>query len=70
MATGDQRLVVYGNKRLALVEGAERSPNAYRELAVTEPFGEGFSWPHVVLAEGRVYCRNMTGELRCYALNR
>jgi hypothetical protein len=42
----------------------------YRELAVTEQFGKGFSWPHVVLAEGRVYCRNMTGELRCYALNR
>lgn len=70
VATGDQRLVAYGHQRLALVDTAERSPDAYHELAVTEPFGQGFSWPHVVLAEGRIYCRSMNGQLRCFDLNR
>lgn len=67
IVTADDRLIVYGhNGNLALVETAKRSPKEYKELATrTNIFGT-HAWPHVVLAGGRIYCRDREGHLACF----
>lgn len=66
--TGDGRLVVFGNRRLALCEAAGRSPDAYTELAARTGVGAAECWPHVALADGRIYCRDREGALICFDL--
>lgn len=71
IVTTDDRLIVYGfNGKLALVETAERSPNEYSELYVRDKISRHEAWPHVVLANGRVYCRDRLGKLVCFMTNR
>ena len=66
--TGDGRLIVYGlSGKLALVEGAKRSPDAYKELAVKDKLFKSQAWPHVALAGGRVYCRDREGNMVVFA---
>lgn len=69
VVTADERLIVYGgNGKLALVETARRSPKAYTELAVKDRLFKTQAWPHVVVADGRVYCRDREGNLACFAV--
>jgi outer membrane protein assembly factor BamB len=59
--------VVYGGSgKLALVEGAGRSPGAYTELAVRDRIFGAVAWPHVAVAGGRVVCRDREGNLACF----
>lgn len=68
VATADGRLVVYGGTgKLALVEGAGRSPTAYTELAARDRVVGAIAWPHVAVAGGRVFCRDREGNLACFA---
>ena len=67
VVTSDGRLVVYGlSGKLVLVEGATRSPNAYKELAVKDKLFKSQAWPHVALAGGRVYCRDREGNMAVF----
>lgn len=67
--TGDGRLVVYGlSGKLILVEGAKQSPKEYKELAVKNKLFKSSAWPHVVLANGRVYCRDRDGNLAVFSV--
>lgn len=67
VVTSDGRVVVYGQSgKLLLVEGAGRSPDAYKELAAREKIFGALAWPHVALAAGRVYCRDRDGNLACF----
>jgi len=68
LVTGDGRLLVFGAKKLWLVDTARHSPDAYRELAVVDGPGGKFSWPHVALADGRVYAKDFEGNLMCWQL--
>ena len=68
LLTGDGRLIVFGSRTLALAEAADRSPEGYRELAATEGIGSAETWPHVVLANGRLYAKDREGNLFCFAL--
>ncbi|QDU22003.1 outer membrane protein assembly factor BamB family protein [Urbifossiella limnaea] len=71
VATADGRLVVYGGTgKLALVEGAARSPTAYTELAVRDRVVGAVAWPHVALAGGRVFCRDREGTLACFTVGK
>jgi hypothetical protein len=64
IVTSDGRLIVYGlSGKLALIEGAKRSPKAYKELAVKDKLFKSYAWPHVALAAGRVYCRDRDGNM-------
>jgi outer membrane protein assembly factor BamB len=63
----DSRLVVWGRGTLALCDSAERSPSAYRELARVGNLSATECWPHVVLAAGRIYCKDRAGQLVCFA---
>ena len=69
IATSDDRLIVWTNEGdLTLVESAKRSPDEYTELASRRRLGKADAWPHVVLAEGRLYCKTRDGQLRCFRL--
>lgn len=69
VVTADGRLVVLGGQgRLALVETAGRSPGKYTELAAKDGLLRDYAWPHVVLAGGRLYCKDRRGNLTCFRL--
>lgn len=71
IVTRDNRLVVYGlNGKLMLIEGAKRSPKAYKELAVRDKLFSSAAWPHVALAGGRIYCRDREGHLAAFSLGK
>lgn len=69
LLTGDDRLIVFGHRALVLCEGAARA-DAYTELSRRAGVGGAASWPHVVLADGRLYARDLEGTLMCFDLNR
>jgi outer membrane protein assembly factor BamB len=67
--TSDARLIVYANKgSLSLVETAMRSPKKYVQLAAENVLSKTDAWPHVVLANGRLICRDRYGSVRCMAV--
>ena len=68
--TSDERLIVYANQgQLLLVETAKRSPSKYTELATQNVLSKTDAWPHVVLAGGRLLCRDRNGNVRCLAVS-
>ena len=68
IVTGDDRLIVWAKRGdLILAETARRSPSAYRQLAARTGVFRRDAWPHVVLAGGRVYCKDRDGNLACFA---
>jgi outer membrane protein assembly factor BamB len=64
--TGDGRLIVLAdNGDLLLVESAERSPDKLTILAQRRRLLGNDVWPHAVLADGRLYCKDRNGTLIC-----
>jgi len=70
LVTSDGRLIVHGSRAIALVETADRSPEAYTELSIKQGVGSSQTWPHVALANGRLYAKDREGNLVCFALSR
>jgi len=69
VATTDGRLIVWSDQGdLTLVDTVRRSPDRYRELASRKGLGRSDAWPHVVLCEGRLYCKDRSGRLICLGL--
>jgi len=78
LLTADKRLIVFGARagkcRLALIDTADRSPNQARLLAVNEDVFAGIkrsrrrAWPRVILANGRIYCKDREGNIVCLPL--
>ena len=69
--TSDDRLIVWANQGdLVLVDSAVRSPEKYTELSKTTGIFARDVWPHVVLSNGRVYCKDRDGNLKCFELRR
>jgi outer membrane protein assembly factor BamB len=68
VVTADGRLVVYGGNtgKVGLIEGAAKSSAAFKELAVKDQVFAAPAWPHVVVAAGRVLCRDRLGHLKCF----
>lgn len=67
VVTSDGRLIVLGRGRLALVE-VSRAWESYRELASRDGLLKGYCWPHVTVANGRLYAKNAEGRLLCLRL--
>jgi len=66
----DDRLIVYANKgSLTLAETTKRSPQEYTQLASETVFSQTDAWPHVVLANGRLICRDRDGNVRCLVVS-
>ncbi len=67
IVTGDGKLVVFGGpNNLALFDLNELDPKDPKPLTVREqvlPGDHWDSWPHVALANGRIYCKNRQGRI-------
>ena len=66
-------LTIAGDKIVALTEGgelviAEAAGGDYKELSRTRAVSSGRCWVNVVLANGRIYCKNNTGKLVCMSV--
>lgn len=69
LVTADDRLIVWADRgELLLTETAERSPKSYTELARKKGVFRKDVWPHIVLADGRLYCKDRDGNIKCFKL--
>lgn len=69
LATKDDRLIVWADRgELVLIETAVRSPTKYTELARRSGLCESDVWPHIVLSDHRLYCKDRLGNLKCFAV--
>ena len=65
--TTDNRIIVWGGRgRRALVDTADRSPTTYNELASIDNVFSTDVWPHVALANGRLFCKDRDGNMACF----
>lgn len=64
--TFDERLIVLGNRgKLRLVESGLHKNQDYHELSARDTLTRDDIWSHVVLANGRLYCKDVRGRLLC-----
>jgi outer membrane protein assembly factor BamB len=71
IVTADDRLIVWADRGdLFLAETAERSPKKYTELSRRRGLAENDAWPHVVLADGKLLCKDRDGLLVCLRVAR
>ena len=69
LVTADDRLIVWSKRgKLLLAETAGRSPDRCRILAQRDGIFRSDAWPHVVLAGGRLYCKDRQGYLKCFKM--
>ena len=67
IVTSDNRIIVWGGRgKLVLVETADRSPNVYNESASIDNIFSTDVWPHVALANGRLFCKDRDGNIACF----
>ena len=66
IVTSDDRLIVWCKSGdLLLVDTAVRAPDAFKLVAERRGVLNDLVWPHVVLARGKLYCRDRAGTLVC-----
>jgi outer membrane protein assembly factor BamB len=67
IVTGDQKLIVWSNLgKATLVAGVRESPGGFKQLArVSRVVESGQAWPHPALANGRLFCKDRKGKLKC-----
>jgi outer membrane protein assembly factor BamB len=69
LVTADGYVIAFGNRRLAVIDTAVRSPDAHRELTSRNGIcRKDEAWPHVVLAGSQVYCKDKRGNLTCFKM--
>jgi outer membrane protein assembly factor BamB len=68
LRTSDDKLIVFGKHKLALVDIAGAAADGYHELALGKGLGEAYSWPHVVLAGGRLLVKDIDAKLFCFVV--
>lgn len=65
--TSDRKLIVWcGRGDLLLIEADDSSDRAGKELAAVRRLAADDVWPHVVVADGRILCRDRHGHLLCF----
>jgi outer membrane protein assembly factor BamB len=67
VATADDKLVVFGEGRLALVDAAPDA-TSYRELARVDRVVPGTCYPHVAFADGLIACKDRDGNLAVFSV--
>jgi hypothetical protein len=64
--TADERLIIWSKQgKLVLAETAART-KGYKELAVRDNLAATDVWPHVVLSNGLLFCKDRSGNLTCF----
>jgi len=69
VTAGDDKLIAFGNGRLALVD-ASPSAGKYRELAQVEKVVPKTCYPHVALAGGIICCKDQAGNMVGFSVGR
>ncbi len=68
--TGDEMLIAWvGRGSLFLAETAENSPNRLTVLAEKTNVARDLVWPHVILANGRLYCKDRKVTITCFQVD-
>ena len=62
LVTSDDKVIVWGNGKLALVE-ALPTDDEYRELSRVERVCRGTCYPHVCLSDGLICCKDRDGHM-------
>lgn len=71
IVTADGRLIVWSDSgSLIFAETAKRSPDRFTPLVRKDNVFRGMAWPHVVFADGRIYCRDIGGDMKCFSLRK
>lgn len=66
LMTADDRWIVLANEGdLSLLETRERAPQKLTTLAQRKQLFKNDVWPHVVLTDGRILCKDRDGNLVC-----
>ena len=68
VVTRDEKLIIWGKTGKLVL--AEASPRAYTVLAERDGLSDTDAWPHVVLAEGRLFCKDRNGNLTCFRVGK
>ena len=68
IVTADDRLIVWGRKKVALVQTDRTAEGAYTELSSRGKLAKTYCWPHVVLSDGRLLLKDSGGSLQCFDL--
>ncbi len=64
VTAGDDKLIAFGNGRLALID-ASPSANQYKEFARLDGVVPATCYPHVVLSNGLIFCKDKDGNTVC-----
>ncbi len=67
VATADDKLIVFGRGRLALID-ARPEQGSYRELGSIEKVVSGTCYPHIALSNGFIVCKDRDGHLVVYSV--
>jgi outer membrane protein assembly factor BamB len=71
LITSDDRLIAWCDRgTLVLMETAKRSPDKPTVLFRRDNFLHADAWPHIVLAEGRLFCKDRAGNMKCFAVGK
>ena len=66
--TRDRKLIVWGGRGVLALLDASGGNSEYKPLARREGLSSTDAWPHVVLADGRLYLKDRNGGLQCLEL--
>ncbi|MHC4441750.1 MAG: PQQ-binding-like beta-propeller repeat protein [Planctomycetota bacterium] len=69
LATADDKIIVFGTRKLVLAEAFPKN-NTYRELSRVDRIITGTCYPHLVLSNRRLYCKNREGDLVCLSVHK
>jgi hypothetical protein len=64
--TADNRLIVFGNGSLALIDAGA---DGYRELSRVDRIVPGTCYPHVAYADNHIACKDRDGNLVVFNVN-
>lgn len=67
LVTADEKVIVWGNGKLALVEG-KAGTEGYRELCRIDRIARGVCYPHVCLADGIIVCKDKDGQMAVFSV--
>ena len=67
VTAGDDKIIVFGSRTLALVE-AVPSSSKYQELCRVEEVCSDTCYPHVAFSDGIICCKDKAGNLICFSV--
>lgn len=69
VVTKDDRIIVWADRGdLVLAETAVRSPKNFSALTRRRGLFQSDVWPHIVLSGGRLFCKDRSGNLKCFSV--